>query len=122
MSGFENVIWGNKKFSDLLKEVHSNSREKERTIKELIGNLKPLITDQQSALTIVPLISNYLNIGVKNDEQLIKLASIVQRIISNSTTDNESFILSESEKEQLLNAVNDIKEEQDNDKDKIRSS
>jgi hypothetical protein len=106
---FDKTIWGNKKFSDLLKDIYANSKEKEKQIKELIGTLKPFITDNHSALTIVPLIANYLNISVKNDEQLIKLASIVQRAASLGEGDSiGGFILSEAEKEQLFSAVSEI--------------
>jgi ornithine decarboxylase len=42
---FDKTIWGTKKFSDLLKDIYSNSKEKEKQIKELISTLKPFITD-----------------------------------------------------------------------------
>lgn len=105
---FDQVMWGSKKFSDLLKDIYSNSKEKEKQIKELIETLKPLVTDAQSALMIVPLIAEHLNISVKNDEQLVKLAGIVQRALSSNTDDAASFILSEAEKEQLFSAVKEV--------------
>ena len=105
---FEQVMWGNKKFSDLLKDIYVNSKDKEKQIKELIETLKPLVKDSQSALVIVPLIAEHLNISVKNDEQLIKLAGIVQRAMSTSTDEAASFILSEAEKEQLFSAVHEV--------------
>ena len=105
---FDQVMWGSKKFSDLLKDIYSNSKEKEKQIKDLIETLKPLVTDAQSALMIVPLIAEHLNISVKNDEQLVKLAGIVQRALSSNTDDAASFILSEAEKEQLFSAVHEV--------------
>lgn len=105
---FDQVMWGNKKFSDLLKDIYSNSKEKEKQIKDLIETLKPLVNDAQSALMIVPLIAEHLNISVKNDEQLVKLAGIVQRALSSNTDDAASFILSEAEKEQLFSAVKEV--------------
>jgi hypothetical protein len=105
---FDQVMWGSKKFSDLLKDIYSNSKEKEKQIKDLIETLKPLVTDAQSALMIVPLIAEHLNISVKNDEQLVKLAGIVQRALSSNTDDAASFILSEAEKEQLFSAVKEV--------------
>jgi hypothetical protein len=107
---FDQVMWGSKKFSDLLKDIYNNSKEKEKQIKELIETLKPLVTNSQSALMIVPLIAEHLNISVKNDDQLIKLASIVQRAMTSSSSSSEaaSMILSEAEKEQLFSAVNEI--------------
>jgi hypothetical protein len=105
---FEQVMWGNKKFSDLLKDIYVNSKDKEKQIKDLIETLKPLVKDSQSALMIVPLIAEHLNISVKNDEQLIKLAGIVQRAMSASPDEAASFILSEAEKEQLFSAVHEV--------------
>ena len=107
---FDQVMWGNKKFSDLLKDIYTNSKDKEKQIKELIETLKPLVKDSQSALMIVPLIAEHLNISVKNDEQLIKLAGIVQRAMSGSSDEAASFILSEAEKEQLFSAVQEVNE------------
>ena len=102
---FDQVMWGSKKFSDLLKDIYTNSKDKEKQIKELIETLKPLVNDAQSALMIVPLIAEHLNISVKNDEQLVKLAGIVQRALTSSADEAASFILSEAEKEQLFSAV-----------------
>jgi hypothetical protein len=105
---FDQVMWGSKKFSDLLKDIYGNSKEKEKQIKELIETLKPLVHDTQSALMIVPLIAEHLNISVKNDEQLIKLAGIVQRAMSANSDDTAGLILSDAEKEQLFSAVHEI--------------
>jgi hypothetical protein len=77
MSNLESVVFGNKKFSDILSEIYDNQKKKEKQISTLIGELKPLINDIGDATLIVPLIKEYLEISVKNDEQLIKMATIV---------------------------------------------
>jgi hypothetical protein len=106
---FDQVMWGSKKFSDLLKDIYTNSKEKEKQIKDLIEMLKPFVENAQSALMIVPLIAEHLNISVKNDEQLIKLAGIVQRAMSSGSSDEAAgLILSEAEKEQLYSAVHEV--------------
>jgi len=105
---FEQIIFGKKKFSDLLKDIYSNSKEKEKQIKDLIENLSPLIKDNQSALMIVPLLSEYLNISVKNDEQLIKLAGIVQKALNNKGEGDNEVMLSEAEKSQLYASVHEV--------------
>jgi hypothetical protein len=104
---FEQKIFGNKSFSDLLKNIYDNSREKEKQIKDLISGLKPLVTDTQSALMVVPLIKEYLDVSVKNDDSLIKMAGIVQRAMNNSGNSDGDF-LSESELEQLRGEVQKI--------------
>ena len=67
-----------------------------------------MVSDDRTALTIVPLIAEQLNISVKNDEQLVKLAGIVQRALSAPVDDTAGFILSEAEKEQLFSAAQEI--------------
>ena len=104
---FEQKIFGNKSFSDILKNIYDNSKEKEKQIKDLISSLKPLVTDTQSALMVVPLIKEYLDVSVKNDDSLIKMAGIVQRAMNNSGNSDGDF-LSESELEQLRGEVQKI--------------
>jgi hypothetical protein len=104
-------IFSNKKFSDLLKDIYDNSRKKDRQINLLISELKPLVKSTNDAAMVVPLIKEYLEVGVKNDEHLVKLAAIVQRMASNNTSSADSdFIISEEEKKQLLEAINDIED------------
>lgn len=110
---FDQKVFGNKSFSDLLKNIYDNSREKEKQIKDLISGLKPFVTDTQSALMVVPLIKEYLDVSVKNDDSLIKMASIVQRAIANSGGSGDNDFLSEAELEQLRGEVQKIGNEVD---------
>ena len=73
-------VFEGKTLSDLFKEIYDNSTAKKNQIKELIASLGPLIQGIGDATLLVPLIKEYLDISVKNDEQLIKLAQIVQRL------------------------------------------
>ena len=110
MSALESVVFGKKKFNDILEEIYDNQNKKDKQISALISELKPLINDIGDATLIVPLIKEYLEISVKNDEQLIKMATIVQRILNN-TTDDGGFGISEEEKAQLLSQIDKIQEE-----------
>lgn len=105
---FNNVtLFGKKTFADLLKEIHTNSSNKEKEIRLLIDNLKPLISSASDAVIIVPLIKDYLDVSVKNDDILIKMAGIVQRALNNSKNEEE-FILSDSDKEMLFQSIQDL--------------
>lgn len=75
-------LFEGKSLSDLFKEIYDNSKAKKEQIKGLIESLGPLIQGIGDATILVPLIKEYLDISVKNDEQLIKLAQIVQRLNS----------------------------------------
>ena len=78
--GLETVLFGKKTFSDLLKEIYDNSRNKDKQINALIGELKPLVQNVGDAQLVVPMIKEYLEIGVKNDEHLIKMLTVVQKL------------------------------------------
>ncbi len=101
MANLDNIVFKKKKFSDILSEIYDNQKKKEAQITGLISELKPLINDIGDATLIVPLIKEYMEIGVRNDEQLIKMATIVQRALNNSTNE-DSLGISEAEKEELL--------------------
>ena len=101
MSKLDNLIFGKKKFSDILSEIYYNQKKKEKQITGLISELKPLVSDIGDATLIVPLIKDYMEIGVRNDEQLIKMATIVQRALNNSG-DGDSLGITEEEKNQLM--------------------
>jgi methanogenic corrinoid protein MtbC1 len=105
MSNLDSNIFGKKKFSDLLKEIYDNQKKKEQQITALIGELKPLINDIGDATLIVPLIKEYMELGIKNDEQLVKMATIVQRAIASNKSEEEGFGMTEEEKAQLLSEV-----------------
>lgn len=77
-------LFEGKSLSDLFKEIYDNSAAKRNQIKDLVASLSPLIEGIGDATLLVPLIKEYLEIGVKNDEQLVKLAQIVQRYDSNT--------------------------------------
>lgn len=104
----EKIIFKEKRFSDLLEEIYDNQKRKEKQISGLIGELRPLIQDTGDATVIVPLIKEYLEIGVKNDEQLIKIATILQRIFQNQDSGAEGFGISDEEREQLLKEIENI--------------
>ena len=73
-------IFSGKTLSDLFGEIYDNSKETKTQVRALIGELKPLIENIGDATLIVPMIKEYMEIGVKNDEHLIKLATVIQRI------------------------------------------
>jgi hypothetical protein len=107
MSNLDQVIFGNKKFSDILQEIYDNQKKKDKQISSLISELKPLIEGIGDATLIVPLIKEYLEIGVKNDEQLIKMATIIQRAINNKSEDG-GLGISDEEKQFLLDQIKQI--------------
>ena len=98
---FDKVIFGKKKFGDLLEEIYNNQKRREAQVSALISELKPMVSDIGDATLIVPLIKEYMEIGVKNDDALIKMATLVQRALNNTGEDG-SLGISDDEKAQLL--------------------
>lgn len=105
----EFVMFDDKKFSDLLRDIYINSKKKEAQINGLIDNLKPLIKNVSDASMMVPLIKEYLEVSVKNDEHLVRLASIVQRLlIASDKGDKDVGGLTDAERAQLMSEAQDL--------------
>ena len=90
-------------FSDLMKDIYHNSKRKSRQIEGLIKELQPMINNVGDATVIVPMIKDYLEVSVKNDDALVKLAAVVQRLVAGNKRDDEgSLLLTDEERDQLL--------------------
>ena len=127
MSTNSKEVFGGKSFADLLEDIYNNSAKKKKQIEILINELRPLIQNVNEAAVIVPLIKDYLEVGVRNDEQLVKMASVFQKYMAAedrvdilSKGGGGGGILSAEEKEDLLKKVaeaaigkEDMKEEEE---------
>jgi hypothetical protein len=102
---FEN--YKGKNFSGLCKDIVKNSESKKDQIDILISELRTLIKTVNDAVIIVPLIKDYYDVGIKNDEQLVKLAAVVQRLVAKGEASGEgpAMVLSEDERKQLMEEV-----------------
>ena len=110
MSQFDKIVFGKKKFSDILEEIYTNQQKKDKQVTTLINELKPMMEDIGDATLIVPLIKEYMEIGVKNDDLLIKMAALTQRAI-NSEGGESALGISDEEKQQLLDEISKFKSE-----------
>ncbi len=118
-------IFEGKTLSDVFKDIYDNSKTNKQQLEVLMKEVVGFIKDGDTAVQIIPMLKEYLEINVKNDEQLVKLATIVQRITAAEKRISDSgdeFGLSESEKEQLMNAIESDVQELQIKKDEIESS
>ena len=118
-------IFKGKTLGDVFKDIYDNSHTNKKQLEVLMKEVVGFIKDGDTAVQIIPMLKEYLEINVKNDEQLVKLATIVQRITAaegRATADGDEFGLSESEKEQLMNAIESDVQELQVRKDSIESS
>ena len=118
-------IFEGKSLSDVFKDIYDNSKTNKQQLEVLMKEVVGFIKDGDTAIQIIPMLKEYLEINVKNDEQLVKLATVVQRIIASEKRVSDSgdeFGLSEAEKEQLMNAIESDVQELQIKKDEIESS
>ena len=108
MDPLTQVLFDDKTFSDLLKEIHGNQTKKAKQLASLIAELRPLVQSLGDATVIVPLIKEYLEISVKNDDQLIKMAAIVQRLATSTASLGDGGLLTDEEMEQLQGIAEEI--------------
>ena len=103
----KNKIFDGKTFEDLTKDIYENQQNKKLQLDLLIQEIHGMIQTMDDAVLITPLIKELFEVAIKNDEHLVKLASVWQRIIGKSDISDESMLLSESEKEDLIAALQD---------------
>ena len=106
----DSILFDDKSFSDLLRDVYNNTKKKENQINTLIDQLKPLIRNMTDASLMVPLIKEYLEISVKNDDNLVRLTAIIQRllVVNAKSSTGDEMGLSEAEKEQVLKEAQEL--------------
>jgi hypothetical protein len=96
--------------SSLFKNIYDNSTKKNKQIDILVNELRPLIKEVSQAVMVVPLIKEYLEVAVKNDEQLVKLSSVYQKFLAAEERIQElqkenGSLLTDEEKKQLLQEI-----------------
>ena len=103
-------LFEGKSLSSLFKDIYDNSKHNKKQLEVLVGEVAGFIKDGDMAVQLIPMIKEYLDINVKNDEQLVKLATVVQRLIAaeNKGGAEAEFGLSAKEKEQLLKSIDDV--------------
>jgi len=105
-------LFDGKSFKELCKDIVDNQHSRKFQIEVLISELRPMIKTGNDAMMIVPLIKQYIDAGISNDEHLVKLAQICQRIMTaqaQAEASGTSFGLSEEEKKELMNNIDNIK-------------
>lgn len=104
-------LYDGKSFKDLCKDIVENQSNRKEQIEIMISDLRPMIKTLNDAIQVVPLIKQYIDAGIQNDEALIKLAQLCQRILSaqaNSEAGGGTLGLSEEEKRELMASINSI--------------
>jgi len=113
-------LFGDKNFSDLSEEIYNNTKLKKTQIDLLIQEVHGYIQGIEDIAIVGPIIKELMDVGIKNDDNLVKLATIYQRIMSKQPIDESDVgLLSEEEKEQLMASLEDVAEDLQKKKDEI---
>ena len=104
----KNEIFEGKTFQDLTKDIYENTTKRKVQIDLLISEIHGFITTIDDVVMVAPIIKEYMDTAVRNDEHLVKLAGVLQRIISKSQGESdESMLLSDEEKADLMGTLQD---------------
>ena len=115
-------LFGDKNFSDLSEEIYNNTKLKKTQIDLLIQEVHGYIQGIEDIAIVGPIIKELMDVGIKNDDNLVKLATLYQRIMSKQTVyDSDVGLLSEEEKEQLMASLEDVADDLQKKKDEIVS-
>ena len=106
MSKKDIEIFEGKSLSGLLEDIYNNSTKTKKQIDILTEELYKFVKRVSDVPVISPIIKEYLDVSIKNDEQLVKIAQVITRLQSKTTTD-DSAVLTDKEKAQLLEALNE---------------
>jgi hypothetical protein len=106
MANFDDVtLFGNTSLSDLFKQIHRNNKDTDKQINEFIDILKPIATSNAgSAVMLMPTVKDLIDVNVRNNDQLIKMAGIAQRAATSNANNSMELI--------DMNEINALLEEQ----------
>tara|TARA_B100000131_G_scaffold318750_1_gene363251 strand:- start:3659 stop:4036 length:378 start_codon:yes stop_codon:yes gene_type:complete len=100
-------VFDNVTLSDLFKKINDNSERNKIQIETIIQDMMVFIKDPRSAAELFPMISDFMEANIRNDELLVKLGAVVQRVMqSDSKNGADEFGLTDKEKEDILSKIN----------------
>ena len=116
-------IFEGKTFQDLTKDIYENTTKRKVQIDLLISEIHGFITTIDDVVLVAPIIKEYMDTAVRNDEHLVKLAGVLQRIISKSQGESdESMLLSDEEKAELMGTLQDTVDDLQKESERLEST
>ena len=111
-------IFDNVSFSDLTRDIYDNSKSKRVQLDLLIQEIHGFIQSIDDAVVVMPIVKEIFDVAIRNDEHLVKLASVLQRIVGKSSG-ADTMMLSDAEKEELIATLQDTAKDMQQESDKI---
>lgn len=105
-------LFPGKSLSGLFEDIYNNQVNKKKHISEVIAELRKMVRHAGDMAIIGPIVKDLIDTSVKNDDALIKLATIAQRIVaSEKKNEGDDGFLSAAEREQLLREIEQVQDE-----------
>jgi len=98
----DDIIFGDKSLSDIFEDIYINSKDRKKDIDDTLKSFMKFIKQNKDVSFIGPVIKDLLHVSVQNDEQLVKMATVIQRIMTNNDSDENEYGLTDDMKQQLL--------------------
>ena len=109
-------VFEGKSFQDILKEIYTQAVKKRKSIETLMDTIADMIKKPNDAAILVPVVRDLIDIGIKNDEHLVKIATIVQRLMTageSSTQETGEWVLSQADRDTLMKEAKEFKDGKD---------
>ena len=81
----EYVVFGDKTLSDVFEDIYKNTDSKREQINTFITKLVRQIRTPEDAAVISPIIKDFMEVNVKTDDHIVRIAKIAQRAIAIGT-------------------------------------
>jgi hypothetical protein len=105
-------LFPGKNLSGLFQDIYQNQVNKKQKISSMIDEFKKMVRHAGDVAVMGPLINDLIDSSLKNDDHLIKLATIAQRIVAaEAKSEGEAGFLSAEERAQLLAEIEEVHEE-----------
>jgi len=105
-------LFPGKNLSGLFQDIYNNQITKKKNISDLIAEMRKMVRHAGDMAVVGPILKDLIDTSVRNDDQLVKLATIAQRImLANQKNDGEEGFLSAAEREQLLSEIESVQDE-----------
>ncbi len=105
-------LFKGKKLSDLFEDIYKNQQNKKIQISTVIADIRKLVKTPRDLITIGPILSSLINSSITNDDSLLKMANVVQKmVVAESRGEGETGFLTDEERKQLLETFEEESEE-----------
>jgi uncharacterized protein YeeX (DUF496 family) len=101
----DKIIFDDKSMTDLYREMYNRSENKKTQINTILSDIQKHITDKNDAILMLPRINDFMIVGVKNDDNFLKMIAVIQKMETLKDGAVNGELLSEEEKEQLRNSI-----------------